>query len=121
MATTKPRLSVMLEPETYELLRELSELQGESMSKLIAGVLEVSVPVLVNLRDAGRRYERLSASAQVEMANRWQSAEAKLLPHVREIESEWLGLVGDADPRPVTRGSRPPRTNQAQRRKGAGK
>lgn len=124
MATDKPRISVMLEPKTYELLRELAQLQGESMSSIVAGVLDASVPVLTNLRAAARRYERLSASAKAEMTAQWSSAEGKLLPHVQEIEREWLGLVGEdavPDPRLVTRGSSTPTPLHAHSGKGVRK
>ena len=44
MATSKPRVTVTLEPDDYALLRELAELSDESMSSILADLLATTAP-----------------------------------------------------------------------------
>jgi len=45
MATKKPRITVTLEPQVYEVLTRLSELQGGSMSGIVSDLLHSVAPV----------------------------------------------------------------------------
>lgn len=46
MATTKPRITITLEPEVYDLFKGLSEAQGRPMARIISELLtEVSPPL----------------------------------------------------------------------------
>jgi|SRR5690554_3489791 len=46
MATTKPRLTITLEPHTHTVITELARLQGRSKAKIITELLDSVVPVL---------------------------------------------------------------------------
>jgi hypothetical protein len=58
MATTKPRLSVTLEPEIYETYARLARLQGRSMSKLASEQLEFMEPAMFKVADLLQRVEQ---------------------------------------------------------------
>lgn len=50
MAQTKnPRITVMLKPETYQVVRQASEAVGASMSSVISELMDESAPTLANL------------------------------------------------------------------------
>lgn len=109
MATKKPRLTVTLEPEVYEVVRELSEVNGESMSRIISGVMGATTDTLRAVIEAGKRYAALEAGMQSEVRERFTRAEERVRPVVDDLASELVEMFGEAaDPRPVTRGSRPP-------------
>lgn len=46
MATTKPRLTITLEPHTHAVISELAELQGRPRARVIAELIESTVPIL---------------------------------------------------------------------------
>lgn len=46
MSTTKPRITVMLEPHAHEVLSRLSAASGDSMSKIVAGFVDLAIPSL---------------------------------------------------------------------------
>lgn len=49
MAAKNPRVQVSLTPATYVLVKRLSDVTGESMSSIIAGVVEPSAASLARL------------------------------------------------------------------------
>lgn len=117
MATKKPRVTVTLEQDDYERLRVLSEMNGESMSALISGLVSSVAPVLERIVDAGRRFEQLQGAVRDDTLRRLEEAQAELDPVVEGMQADFLAMLSDipnplddgpADPRPVTRGSRPP-------------
>lgn len=116
MATGKPRVTVTLDPDVHAILRELSDLNGESMSRIIGDLVGAVVPTLQQLIEAGRAFRDLEQSVQDRIREKFEDAENRLLPEVEAMGGELLGLFdmvieagGDAaDPRPVTRGSGPP-------------
>ena len=61
MATSKPRLSVTFEPEIYELIKTLSELQGTSMSQTVNGYFENSKQYLVEVINAMDQAQAIQA------------------------------------------------------------
>ena len=46
MATTKPRITVTLEPRTHEVLARLAAVSHKSMSSIVAQFVDVSAPSL---------------------------------------------------------------------------
>lgn len=59
MATSKPRLSVTFEPEIYELIKTLSELQGTSMSRTVNDYFENSKQYLVEVIEVMEQYQEI--------------------------------------------------------------
>lgn len=117
MATKKPRVTVTLEHDDYERLRALSEMNGESMSSLISGLVGSVAPVLERIVEAGRQFEHLQESVRGDVLARLEAAEDALRPALNEVQEGWVAMLetieehsaeAAADPRAVTRGSRPP-------------
>lgn len=46
MATSKPRITITLEPRTYEVLSRMSKAGNESMSQIVTGLVDLAVPSL---------------------------------------------------------------------------
>lgn len=117
MATTKPRITVTLEPDDYAIIRALSDMNGESMSSILAGLATATRPVLSRVVEAGRAFEALSAQRQDAARDLLGDANAVIEPQLQSLQRDVLSLMDDfndalvidPDPRPVTRGSRPPR------------
>jgi len=113
MATTKPRISVTLNPETYGELRALAAINRQSLSAVIGGLLDAVVPTVHRVVEVGRRFQSLSEGMQAQVTATFEDAEAEVAPALRIVQDRAfaaLAAVEEAtrDPRPVTRGSRPP-------------
>ena len=113
MATTKPRVSVTLEPEMYAELRDLARLNRESLSAVIGGLLYAVAPTVHRAVVVGRQFQRLSEEMQAEIRDKFTDAEIEITPALQALTEKALAAlaaVGEAeqDPRPVTRGSRTP-------------
>lgn len=74
MATAKPRITISLEPDQYEALRRLAELQKAPMSRIVSELLAEVTPVLGRLADT------------IETALK---AQADLKEHVRSAASDF--------------------------------
>ena len=119
MATSKPRVTVTLEPDDYALLRELAELSDESMSSILADLLATTAPQLRRVVAAGRLFKGAQASVRDEIRGKLSEAEQSIEPaltagmgHLHTAMSDFDALLksienGTENPRPVTRGSRP--------------
>jgi hypothetical protein len=89
MTATNPRVSVTLRPKTAAILRRLSEVTGNSISSIIADLLEDSEPV----------YERAVKTLE---AARWAMDEARKeavkgqMRDQNEIHEKILGVFGPA-------------------------
>lgn len=113
MTTSKPRVSVTLEPDLYDDLRELAQLNGESLSAVIGGLLEAVAPTVRRVVTVGRQFQALSGEMKDEVRGRFAAAEAKISPALHDLTEQALAALDAVeptteDPRPVTRGSRPP-------------
>jgi len=113
MATTKPRAMVTLDPETYAVLRDLAQLNGQSLSAVIGGLLDAVAPTVLRVVEAGRRFEALSEGMQEQVRGTFNAAEAEIAPALLDLQEQAFALFSvveeaEADPRPVTRGSRTP-------------
>ena len=58
MATTKPRITVSLQPEQYALLERLASLKGGAKSTIITDVLGAAMPALQRTADLLEAMER---------------------------------------------------------------
>lgn len=79
MPSTKPRVQVVLEPETHRSLTRVARLMGTSMSALIAQMVEEAAPTLHQLADTLEAAQGLALSlpgaAQAKMADLTQQAQ----------------------------------------------
>lgn len=66
----KPRLQVAIEPEVDVLLKEMSEMTGESVSGLVADLLLSLAPALEQSLDAMKMAKNLEQEARDRVAQR---------------------------------------------------
>jgi hypothetical protein len=57
MATLKPRITISLDPEVYEVYRQVAIAQGRPMSKLMCDQLDFMVPTLQKILKLQKRME----------------------------------------------------------------
>lgn len=87
MTTTRPRITVNLEPVTALQLKRISELTGSSQSSMISEVLEQASPVFERLIVVLEAAEEAKARVKLSSVERLEEAQAR-------IEAQ-LGLVMD--------------------------
>ena len=94
MSTTKPRITITLEPVTALQLKRISELTGNSQSSMVSEVLEQATPVferLIKILEAAEAAKQSAEAAQ-------QSVMIQSVGHLelaqRRVERQ-LGLVLD--------------------------
>ena len=113
MATDKPRITVTLKHEDYLVLSELSKVNGQSMSAIVAELVSTVTPVMARVIAASRVFERSQDEAKERVRAMFDEAEERVLPAVKQLEDEFMSMLdnlnsmeseADQDPRPVTRG-----------------
>lgn len=85
MATSKPRITVTLDPHRHELLRRLAGHQGTSMSAIVSELVDAVAPVL----------ERVCVAIE-SAKNAQDSVKANLLRVAEESESAILPMLDAA-------------------------
>ncbi len=78
MPTLNPRLTITLTPACAAVLREMSQLVGESQSAIVGGLLESSLPVFERVVQATRAAANIQDSARSEISAGLGRAQAKL-------------------------------------------
>lgn len=81
MATKKPRAMITLEPEDHAVLKRLAEIQGVSLSSIVADLIHEVTPTLMTIITA---IEEAKAAAQ----SLNPEAKARLLAKLDNKESE---------------------------------
>lgn len=122
MATTKPRITLTMDAELYSLYRDLSEVQGRSMSAIIVDLLDATAPVQQQVLQALRRALSVQEEGRADMLASLEKAQATaegMLSPAMGIFDEFLsGLpphsnTGVTTPNPPTP---PNQKNPAKRR-----
>lgn len=124
MATLNPRITITLTPAVAAVLRELSQLAGNSQSAIVGELLETSRPVFERVVSALRAASTIQESAKSEIAAGLERAQAKIedqlglllgevddgiRPLLQEAEKiNRRGAGAQITPVPVTRGSGQP-------------
>lgn len=90
MPTLNPRITVTLTPACSAVLRELSQLAGNSQSAIVGELLESSMPVFERVVAALRAASTIQQSAKQEIAAGLERAQDKL-------ESQMGLMLGDMD------------------------
>ncbi len=80
MATTKPRITITLEPDQHDVLRRLADLQRTSMSKIVTEFLGEVRPILANVANALEAVQRASSDARAKFVRTAEVAEEELRP-----------------------------------------
>ena len=90
MSTLNPRITITLTPACAAVLRELSQLAGNSQSAIVGELLETSLPVFERVVSALRAATTIQAAAKVEIASGLERAQVKL-------EDQMGLMLGDMD------------------------
>ena len=90
MATTKPRLTITLEPHTHLVVSTLAELQGQSKSKLITDFLDSVVPVLERTARLIQMAQSAQSTVTDDMRKSFEESEQKL----SALLSDAMGEMG---------------------------
>ena len=90
MATTKPRLTLSLEPATYHVFKRFAELSGKPTATVIAGLLDMARPSFEQMGVLLQEAERLSSSGTNEHRQKLL-AHLELTAHRAEAAA---GLIG---------------------------
>lgn len=134
MATTKPRITITLEHEQYEVISRLATMQRGSMSRIVTELLAEVTPMLNQLCDTMEVALKANASMKAQILKSCEDAEADMRPIIEAMNNQFdlfagsieraaeagagdadtAPLSGDADPRPVITGVTKPEkgTNQ---------
>tara|TARA_R110002072_G_C7914162_1_gene530568 strand:- start:1225 stop:1719 length:495 start_codon:yes stop_codon:yes gene_type:complete len=92
MATTKPRLTITLEPHTHLVISTLAGLQGYSKSKVITDLLDAVVPVLERTARLLQMAETAQTTVTRDMKNSFEESEKKLHTMLNMAMSELVQL-----------------------------
>lgn len=95
----KPRLSISVEPDVFELLHRLSELGGGSVASIIREILDTSKPVLEHLVTTAEAYLEADSSKRADMLTALEAAEARILPEAEALQKQTLDAFDSASGR----------------------
>jgi hypothetical protein len=129
MATGKPRITITLEKEQYEVINRLATLQRGSMSRIITELLAEVTPMLQQVCNTMEIAVKANADMKARIFKSCEEAEADMRPLVEAFNSQFdlfaagieraadagaasgdtAPLSGDADPRPVITGVTKPK------------
>ena len=80
MSTTKPRITVTLEPHAHEVLSRLSAASGDPMSQIVAGFVDLAVPSLERLVVVLERARAAPQEVRAGLAAALERADRQLMP-----------------------------------------
>jgi hypothetical protein len=93
MPTPNPRLTITLEPAVAACLRRLSEVTGNSQSKLIAELLEGSVPVFERVIATIEAAKTASAEIRGKVATDIDAAQSRIEAQLGFVMDEFDGAT----------------------------
>jgi hypothetical protein len=96
MSTTKPRITVTLEPRTYEVIARLSAVGGESMSQIVAQFVDLAVPSLERVVVILERAKAAPEKVRAGLAASIERAEADMLPAMLSSVGQFDMFLEDA-------------------------
>jgi len=141
MSTSKPRITITLEPHAYEVVRRLSAANGHPMSAIVSGFLDVALPPMERMVVLLEQAAAMPHATREEIRASVLRAEARVLPEVASLarqvdflvdESVAAGSVAEVErrrratgakrrqptPVPVTRGSGFPKGTSGRAKRG---
>lgn len=115
MATAKPRHSITFEPDDYEVLRRMAELQGGSVSKIVSELVSSVMPALRRVVELVEAANQAEGAVRENLARLAAEAEGPMVESLGGTLAEWEQLMDTlqdgaegSDPRPVITGVRSP-------------
>jgi uncharacterized protein (DUF1778 family) len=105
MSTTKPRITITLEPHHHEVLSRAASASGESMSQIVANFVAAAVPSLERLVVVMERANTASEEVRSGLVASFDRAERQLMPVLVKALDQAEMFLGDvaeqaAAPRP---------------------
>ena len=82
MSTTKPRITITLEPHHHEVLSRAARASGESMSQIVANFVAAAVPSLERLVVVMERASTASEEVRSGLVAAVDRAERQLMPQL---------------------------------------
>lgn len=126
MATSKPRITITLEPEHYAVVKRLADLQEMSMSKIITQFFGEVSPILSRVADTLEAARRASDDARAKFVRTAEVAEEELRPLAETVRNQFDFFAGELsrlsepaepkNPRPVITGVKYPNEGDKQGR-----
>lgn len=98
MATSKPRITVTLDPAVYSTLQGLSDLQGCSMSSIVSDLLVLVDPVQRQVLETMRRALKLQGSARSDFVVQMEKAQAQAEAMAAPIFASLEGFASGTQP-----------------------
>lgn len=90
MATTKPRITITMDPRVYEVVNRLASANGRSMSAVVTDFLDLVQPqmerMVVLLEAARRAPEEAAAGIKTSLAKAERALRPALLESLRQTE-----------------------------------
>lgn len=80
MATSKPRITITMEQQHYDVVQRLAKLQGKPMSKVVTELLTEIVPVLAKVADSLAIAVNAHANVKQKMVQAAEQAEQDFQP-----------------------------------------
>lgn len=93
MSTSKPRITLTLEPAVYEVLRRLSSASGDSMSAVVTSFLDVAVPQMDRMVTILEQAKAIPQQARDELLGSLERGEAKLLSALEDAAGHSLLMI----------------------------
>lgn len=87
MPTTKPRISLIIEPERYELYKQVAELQGVKIQTVLTDMLDMAHPAIEQAAGLLVKLHNLPKEHQAEIMLAADKAEGVL----NEVVSQFVG------------------------------
>jgi uncharacterized protein (DUF1778 family) len=95
MATTKPRITVTLQPHSYDVIRRLAAAGGETMSKIVGDMLDVAIPSLERVVLVMEQAASMSQEAREGMRASFARAEADMAPGLANLIEQRDAFIDD--------------------------
>ena len=93
MSTTKPRITLTLEPAVYEVLRRLSAASGDSMSAVVADFLDVAIPQMDRMVTILEQAKAIPQQTKDELRESLERGEARVLSALDDATAHSLLLM----------------------------
>jgi hypothetical protein len=110
MATEKPRITITLPLEQYEVIKRLATLQGGSMSRIVADLLGEVTPVLSRVCDSLEIAKRAQEGVRLNLRKAAQEAEEDMKPLAEIARDQFDRFASELDRLVQAAGESSPRT-----------
>jgi hypothetical protein len=102
MATNKPRITVTLTQQQYNVIKSISDSGGSSMSGMVSEFIESAMPVFYRMASTFQRLKKLSDDERGIMRESLHEAQSTFEPIAAEILKQWDLFSGPMDENNVT-------------------